>query len=82
LRERFDEERLGQAGRAGDETMPAGEERDEQLLDDFVLADDDLPSSARISRGWPAGVRRCLSAAVSFTGEVGVMVACTGFLFQ
>ena len=42
LRDRFHEQRLGQAGRAGDEAMPAGEERDEDLLDDLLLADDDL----------------------------------------
>ena len=42
LRERLDEERLGEAGRAGDEAVAAGEERDEELLDDFALADDDL----------------------------------------
>ncbi len=40
--EGLDEERLGEPGRAGDEAVAAGEESDEQLLDDFLLADDDL----------------------------------------
>ena len=40
--ERLDEQRLRQSGHAGDQAMAAGEERDEHLLDDFVLADDDL----------------------------------------
>ena len=38
----FDEERLGQAGRAGDEAMAAGEEGDEDLVDDLPLAHDGL----------------------------------------
>ena len=38
----FDEQRLGQARRAGDQTMAAGEERDQDLLDDLLLPDDDL----------------------------------------
>ena len=42
LREGFDEERFGQAWRAGDEAMTAGEQRDQQFLDDLFLADDDL----------------------------------------
>ena len=40
--ERLDEQRLGQPGHAGDQAVAAGEERDEHLLDDLVLADDDL----------------------------------------
>ena len=43
LRDRFHEQRLRQAGRAGDEAVPAGEKRDEDLLDDVLLADDHLP---------------------------------------
>jgi hypothetical protein len=42
LRDGFHEQRLGQPGCAGDETMPAGEQRNEQLLDDILLADDDF----------------------------------------
>ena len=42
LRDGFHQECLGEAGRAGDETMPAGEQRDERLFDDLLLADDDL----------------------------------------
>ena len=42
LRDGFHEQRLGQAGRAGDQAMPAGKQRDEQLLDHVLLADDDL----------------------------------------
>src|SRR6267154_3022390 len=40
--EGLDEERLGETRRAGDEAVAAGEEGDEQLLDDLLLADDDL----------------------------------------
>jgi hypothetical protein len=36
----FDQQRLGQAGRAGDQAMPAGKERQQNLLDHFPLADD------------------------------------------
>jgi hypothetical protein len=36
------EQRLGQSGRASDETMPAGQQRNEDFLDDLALADDDL----------------------------------------
>ena len=42
LRDGFDEQGLGEAGRAGDEAMPTGEKRGEDLLDDVFLADDDL----------------------------------------
>ena len=33
---------LARPGHAGDQAVPAGEERDQHLLDDLVLADDDL----------------------------------------
>ena len=36
------EQRLGQARRAGDQAVPAGEQRDQQLLDHLLLADDHL----------------------------------------
>ncbi len=42
LGNRLDEQRLGQAGHAGDEAVPAGEERHQDLVDDLVLADDHL----------------------------------------
>ncbi len=42
LRDGFDEQRLGQTRRAGDQAMSAGKERDENLLDHFLLADDDF----------------------------------------
>ena len=42
LGERLDQQRLRQAGHAGDQAVAAGEERDQHLLDDLVLADDDL----------------------------------------
>ncbi len=42
LRDRTHEQRLRQARRTGDQAMPAGEQRDEQLLDHLLLADDDL----------------------------------------
>ncbi len=40
--ERLDEERLRQPRHAGDQAVAAGEQRDEHLLDDLVLPDDDL----------------------------------------
>ena len=41
LRQRGDEQRLGQPGHALQQQVPAGEQRDQQPLDDDVLADDD-----------------------------------------
>ncbi len=46
VRERLDQQRLREAGDAGDQTVSAGEERDEDLLDDFILPDDDLAQFA------------------------------------
>ena len=40
--ERLDQQRLRQAGHAGDQAVAAREQRDEHFFDDFVLADDDL----------------------------------------
>ena len=40
LRERTDQQRLGQAGHAFEQGMAAGENGDQHLLDHFVLADD------------------------------------------
>ena len=40
--QRADHQRLGQARHAFQQAMAAGEDGGEQLLDDFVLADDDL----------------------------------------
>ena len=37
-----DEQRLGQAGHADEQAVAAGEERDQQLIDGLLLADDDL----------------------------------------
>ena len=42
LRDGFDQKRLGQAGGAGDQAMPAGKQRNQQLFDDVALADNDL----------------------------------------
>ena len=42
LRHRVDEQGLGQSGHAHQQAVAAGEEADEDLLDDVVLADDDL----------------------------------------
>ena len=42
LRDRLDQQRLRQSRRPGDEAMPAGEQAGQQLLDHFVLADDDF----------------------------------------
>ena len=43
LRQRFNQKRFGQSGRARNQAMTGGEERDQHLLDGFVLSDDDLP---------------------------------------
>ena len=48
LGERLDQQRLGQARHAGDQAMAAGEQRDQDLFDDLVLADDDLAELGRI----------------------------------
>jgi hypothetical protein len=42
-RDRMNEQRLRQAGHANDERVATREERDEDLLDDVVLSDDELP---------------------------------------
>ena len=39
----LDEEGLGQPGNPRNQAMTGGEERDQHLLDGFVLSDDDLP---------------------------------------
>jgi len=54
LGDRFDEEGLGEAGRAGDEAMTACEERDEDLIDGLALSDDDLGQFG--ADAGPAGV--------------------------
>src|SRR5215217_283972 len=43
LRHGLDQQRLRQARYAGDQAVPAGEEGHQDLVDDRVLADDDLP---------------------------------------
>ena len=40
LRERLDQQRLRQPGHAAQQAVAAGEERDQDLLDDRLLADD------------------------------------------
>ena len=52
LREGLDQKCFGQAGRAGDQTMAAGEERDQELFDDLFLADDD-PGEFRLNARAP-----------------------------
>ena len=42
LRQGPDHQRLGQAGHADQEAVAAGEDRDQELVDDLVLADDHL----------------------------------------
>ena len=77
--QRADQQRLGQAGHAGQQAVPAGEERDQQLIDDVVLADDDLAQLARRcgaafddtgdeflgGRGHGHGLHRSLQASVA-----------------
>ena len=57
--ERLDQQRLRQAGHAGDQAVAAGEERDQHLLDDLVLADDDL---AQLGENPLAALRHALGA--------------------
>ena len=42
LGERRDQQRLGEAGHADEQAVTAREQRDQQLLDDLLLADDPL----------------------------------------
>ena len=42
LGQRLDQQRLGQTRHAGDQAVPAGEERHQHLVDHLVLPDDDL----------------------------------------
>ena len=42
LRDRLDEQRLGEPRDAGDQTVSAGEERDEHLIDHRILPNDDF----------------------------------------
>ena len=42
LRQRFDQQRLGQARRTGNQTVPAGKRCDQKMLDNIFLADDNL----------------------------------------
>ena len=57
--EGFDQQGLRQAGNARDETMSPCEQRDEHLLDDLVLADDDL---AQLGENTLAALRDPFSA--------------------
>jgi len=41
-RDGFDQQRLGQAGSACDEAMASGQQRDQDLVNDLLLADDDF----------------------------------------
>jgi hypothetical protein len=47
LRDRLDEQRLGETGHAGDQAVAAGEERHQHFVDHRVLADDDLADLAQ-----------------------------------
>ena len=46
LRQRADQQRFGGAGQAGDQAMAADEEPDHDLLEHFLLADDDAADLA------------------------------------
>jgi hypothetical protein len=48
LGERLDEQRLRQAGDAGDQAVASSEQRHQHLIDDLVLADDDLAQLGEI----------------------------------
>ena len=49
LRDRRDQQRLGQTGHAGDDRIAAGQQRHHDLFDDFLLTDDDLSNLGSIS---------------------------------
>ena len=61
--ERSDEQRLGQTGNARDQTVTARKERDQHLLDDFILPDDDLSQLGEDAR---SAVRDFLDAYSGF----------------
>ena len=60
IRQRADEQRLGQARHADQQTMTPGEEGDQDFFDDLVLADDDLANLA--DHGIPFGGNSSISA--------------------
>ena len=62
--ERLDQQRLGQARHAGDQAVAAGEQRDQDLLDDLVLPDDDL---AQLGENPLAALRDLLAPACAST---------------
>ena len=83
LRDRLDEQCLGESGHAGDQAMPAGEERDEDLIDDRILPDDDLADlgqDALAAERDALGDRRNVSEVVSVVAVGGRVVVC-GFIF-
>ena len=79
--ERPDQERLRQPGHAGDEAVASGEQRDQHLIDDVVLPDDDLAqfaqdaiasfSDALDAGGFRVrgGIQECPSWAGSLSGQ-------------
>ena len=83
LRDRLDEQCLGESRHAGDQAMPAGEERDEDLIDDRILPDDDLADLDRM-RSRPSATRWATAAmspeVVSVVAVGGRVVVC-GFIF-
>ena len=59
LRDRADQQRLRQPGRAGDQAVAAGEEADQELMRRLLLADDHLRAArARSGRGSRGSSRR------------------------
>ena len=57
LGQRLDEQRLGQPGHADEQAVAAGEQRDQHLIDDLVLADDDLAAARARMRSRPGDPR-------------------------
>ena len=62
LREGADHQRLGRAGQAGDQAVAADEQRDQDLVEHLLLADDDLREPARECRRAPRESVRCASS--------------------
>ncbi len=65
LRQGANQQRLGGSGQAGDQAVAADEQRDQHLLDHFVLADDhfaDFADDAALWTSWKRSMRSFSSA--------------------
>ena len=79
VRERAHQQRLRRARHAGDQAMSADQQRQQQMIDDVVLADDDL-AHLRADRAAGAIVETSARARVVSSASASV-VAATSFIF-